>query len=431
MRSRRRSTTSSSTFDPIRRRYSATRRGRAGRLDPPGALRPDRAARTDSRRSWTTPRSNTIWALRTNGRQVAGYVTTIRVAGAALAASGHGRVRRATRRGLTIDGREQSLLRVIHRSVPAGSWRIRCRRCTSMPTYRTMNAGIASTTATSSSTGRSASTLAFTEFARGLIEDAFAPLDPRAAQFELPVEQFVEIVAPLQPRFIHHPGVEAPDRGDARRDRLRPRRDLLRRPAHASAGARRLPDRGRRLPAPPAPRHLVRGAAVAGELVAAGVPDHVGEHVRVLPEVLPPPGRRTTPTSSTCTSGTRSRARTRPRKIGKDIRWQPTAQEPLDLETEFRVVVPAGRPDHVLGRAPARDGAEHVGLDPLQRRLPHGAHRRRRGTAGCAEARLVRAGHDAARAPARPRPRTAARGPGSALRPEPAEDAVLVFKPDN
>ena len=37
---------------------------------------------------------------------------------------------------------------------PTGSWRTRCRRSTSMPTYRTMNAGIASTTATSSSTGR-------------------------------------------------------------------------------------------------------------------------------------------------------------------------------------------------------------------------------------------------------------------------------------
>src|SRR4051794_3458196 len=49
------------------------------------------------------------------------------------------------------------------------------------------------------------STVAFTEFAAHLVEEAFAPLDPVAAQFELPVEKFVEIVAPLQPRFIHHP----------------------------------------------------------------------------------------------------------------------------------------------------------------------------------------------------------------------------------
>jgi hypothetical protein len=41
--------------------------------------------------------------------------------------------------------------------------------------------------------------------ARNLIEKAFHPLDPMRAQFEMPVEQFVSIVAPLKPRFIHHP----------------------------------------------------------------------------------------------------------------------------------------------------------------------------------------------------------------------------------
>ena len=48
-------------------------------------------------------------------------------------------------------------------------------------------------------------TRALTDFARQLIEEAFAPLAPEQAQFELPVERFVEIVAPLKPRFIHHP----------------------------------------------------------------------------------------------------------------------------------------------------------------------------------------------------------------------------------
>src|SRR4051812_15867939 len=48
-------------------------------------------------------------------------------------------------------------------------------------------------------------TVAFTEFARQLIEEAFAPLAPEHAQASLPVERFVEIVAPLKPRFIHHP----------------------------------------------------------------------------------------------------------------------------------------------------------------------------------------------------------------------------------
>lgn len=46
---------------------------------------------------------------------------------------------------------------------------------------------------------------ALTDFARQLIEEAFAPLAPEQAQHRLPVERFVEIVAPLKPRFIHHP----------------------------------------------------------------------------------------------------------------------------------------------------------------------------------------------------------------------------------
>lgn len=47
--------------------------------------------------------------------------------------------------------------------------------------------------------------VALCEFARELAEEAFAPLDPRVAQFSLPVEQYVTILAALKPRFIHHP----------------------------------------------------------------------------------------------------------------------------------------------------------------------------------------------------------------------------------
>ncbi len=46
---------------------------------------------------------------------------------------------------------------------------------------------------------------ALADFARGMIEEAFAPLDPLTAQYELSVERFVEIFAPLKPAFIHHP----------------------------------------------------------------------------------------------------------------------------------------------------------------------------------------------------------------------------------
>src|SRR5258706_9582003 len=49
------------------------------------------------------------------------------------------------------------------------------------------------------------SIVAFCDFARGLIEEAFAPLDPRAAQHEMPVEQYAQILAQLKPNFINHP----------------------------------------------------------------------------------------------------------------------------------------------------------------------------------------------------------------------------------
>ena len=44
----------------------------------------------------------------------------------------------------------------------------------------------------------------FAEFARQMVEDAFAPLDPETAQHELSVERFAEILGELKPRFIHH-----------------------------------------------------------------------------------------------------------------------------------------------------------------------------------------------------------------------------------
>jgi hypothetical protein len=38
-----------------------------------------------------------------------------------------------------------------------------------------------------------------------MIEEAFGPLDPMTAQYEMSVEEFVAIFGPLKPKFIHHP----------------------------------------------------------------------------------------------------------------------------------------------------------------------------------------------------------------------------------
>ena len=49
------------------------------------------------------------------------------------------------------------------------------------------------------------STIALCEFAKSMIQEAFGSLDPLEAQCHMPVEQYVAIVGPLKPKFIHHP----------------------------------------------------------------------------------------------------------------------------------------------------------------------------------------------------------------------------------
>ena len=49
------------------------------------------------------------------------------------------------------------------------------------------------------------SMLKLIDHARQMIEQAFAPLDPRKAQYHMPVEEYVRICTPLKPGFIHHP----------------------------------------------------------------------------------------------------------------------------------------------------------------------------------------------------------------------------------
>jgi hypothetical protein len=49
------------------------------------------------------------------------------------------------------------------------------------------------------------SSLELCAFARDLAGRAFAPHDPREAQYSLPVERYVEILSVLKPTFIHHP----------------------------------------------------------------------------------------------------------------------------------------------------------------------------------------------------------------------------------
>lgn len=49
------------------------------------------------------------------------------------------------------------------------------------------------------------SSLAFVEFARGMLREAFGELDPEMAQYEMAVEDYAALLADLKPKFIHHP----------------------------------------------------------------------------------------------------------------------------------------------------------------------------------------------------------------------------------
>ena len=116
-----------------------------------------------------------------------------------------------------------------------------------------------------------ASTRALCNFARELTEEAFAPLDPRDAQAALPVEQFVEILTDLKPRFIHHPrskGLIQTILEDFGCDMHRTYFDV---PRLRTVLLRRLFDVWAGLPIQTPSRHVVLDTDVPAELLAASL----------------------------------------------------------------------------------------------------------------------------------------------------------------
>ena len=125
-----------------------------------------------------------------------------------------------------------------------------------------------------------------TAFARQLIEEAFAPLSPEQAQHELPVDRFVEIVAPLKPRLIHHPRTLELLRtllcdlsGDAEGAYF----DV---PRMRVATSHNYLNAGGAYPLHPPSRHLVRVTPLPAELVAAGLSVRGRKLVRVSRALL-------------------------------------------------------------------------------------------------------------------------------------------------
>jgi len=186
-----------------------------------------------------------------------------------------------------------------------------------------------------------ASTRAFTEFARGLIEEAFAPYDPREAQFELPVEKFVEIVAPLQPHFIHHPESKRliatilEDLGcDADQTYFDvPRMRVQAHDAYLTAGVgyQLHPHRDTWYAAPQSQVNWwLPVFPIESESTFAFFPKYFHRAVQNDSDRFD---------MYEWNAKARKNAATH---VRKDTRWQPMAQEELDLEAEFRVVCPPG-----------------------------------------------------------------------------------------
>ncbi len=144
-----------------------------------------------------------------------------------------------------------------------------------------------------------------------LITDAFAPYAPREAQFHMPVEEWVERFAPVKPLFIHHARTReimerlvaelGCDPDDTYLDV--PRLRGVTSDGYLTVGCRLRPS--------PAPRHLVRGADVADQLVAPHCTTSSARRACRSSTSTSIGRSATAPPSSTTTSGMRSGARTR------------------------------------------------------------------------------------------------------------------------
>jgi hypothetical protein len=119
------------------------------------------------------------------------------------------------------------------------------------------------------SAGTSSTKLA--ELAQELSETAFSPYDPQVAQESMSAERYVEILAELKPRFIHHPRAKDYISGMLEELGCDIEEMYFDVPALAHDGTLRVPEGRLGLSVPRTPRHLVLGSLPAAQLVAAGL----------------------------------------------------------------------------------------------------------------------------------------------------------------
>lgn len=187
----------------------------------------------------------------------------------------------------------------------------------------------------------SPSTMALADFARTLVEEAFSPFDPRHVHAFMPVQQVVEILVRLKPHFIHHPTTKTllqrllVDHGcsadltyqDVPRLRVAFPRDFL----TTGIAYAHHPHRDTWYSAPPS--QLNWWMPLYDFTAAQGMAFH------------PAYWDRSVKNDSEAFDYYRWNAEGRRKAaqhVGKDTRPQPHAQEPLELASDIRLVVPTG-----------------------------------------------------------------------------------------
>jgi hypothetical protein len=187
----------------------------------------------------------------------------------------------------------------------------------------------------------SAEMLALVEHTRGMIEEAFAPLDPQRAHESLPVERCVDILTRLKPSYIHHPRTK----------------ELLRRVfgAFGCAPEKTYQDVPRLRCAFPS-HYLTSGIAYAHHPHRdtwysapmcqfnwwAPIYEFVAENGMAFHPRYWSQGIRNGSCDFNYYRWNAEGRKNAAQHIGSDTRVQPRAQEPLQLDPEIRFVVPPG-----------------------------------------------------------------------------------------
>ena len=208
------------------------------------------------------------------------------------------------------------------------------------------------------------SSVALCKFAHELADEAFSPHSPEFAQEHLPVEKYVEILAQLKPKFIHHVRCKELIRGLLSDLGCDVDEDVFRRAAPSHYDKRQLSDGGPGVRVSPTSRHMVFGPT---DQLNWWIPVY-----EISPEntiaFFPRYWNRPITNSSReynyykWNQESRRQAAT---QIKTDTRKQPEALEPLDMDFADPRCLQGGRHHPLFRRLFARDRAEHVGPHPV------------------------------------------------------------------